>query len=56
MCLALQGQLPYNSSGQLFGARPVIYECGPWASCSHGKDCPQVGWQGGGPRPRAAAS
>lgn len=36
------GQLPYNSSGQLFGARPVIYECGPWASCSHGKDCPQA--------------
>ncbi|KAL4447309.1 hypothetical protein ABPG77_007342 [Micractinium sp. CCAP 211/92] len=36
------GQLPYTSSGQLFGLRPVIYECGPWARCSYGKDCPQA--------------
>lgn len=38
----LQGELPYNSSGQLFCLRPVVYECGPWAGCSHGKDCPQA--------------
>ncbi|KAL4443576.1 hypothetical protein ABPG75_011313 [Micractinium tetrahymenae] len=36
------GQLPYNNAGQLFGARPAVYECGPWAGCPKGKDCPQA--------------
>lgn len=39
----LQGQLPYNDAGQLWGPRPVVYECCPdQFGCSHGDECPQA--------------
>lgn len=42
MHAGLQG-VAYNDKGQLFYARPVIYECcSAWTGCPDGKDCTQV--------------
>ena len=36
------GALPYTDEGTIAGAVPVLYECGPWCACPHGRTCPQA--------------